>query len=63
MTLNASGATAVPACFAGLQGNIAGMPWPQIAVGALILVTPIALFTVLARRHLLRGMMFDTIKQ
>lgn len=63
MTLNASGATTVPAYFAGLQGNIAGMPWPQIAAGALIFVAPIVLFTVLVRRHLLRGMTFGTIKQ
>ena len=63
MTLNNSGATTVPAYFAGLQGNIEGMPWPQIAAGALIFVIPITFFTVLVRRHLLRGITFGTIKQ
>jgi len=63
MTLNSSGALTVPAYFAGLQGNIEGMPWPQIAAGALIFVAPIVLFTVAVRKHLLRGMTFGTIKQ
>jgi len=63
MTLNSSGAITVPAYFAGLQGNIEGMPWPQIAAGALLFVLPIVVFTVAVRRHLLRGMTFGTIKQ
>lgn len=63
MTLNASSAVTVPAYFAGLQGNIEGMPWPQIAAGALVFVAPIVLFSVLVRRHLLRGVTFGTIKQ
>jgi len=63
MTLNSSGAVTVPAYFAGLQGNIAGMPWPQIAAGALLFVAPIVAFTVLVRKNLLRGMTFGTIKQ
>ncbi len=63
MTLNSSGAVTVPAYFAGLQGNIEGMPWPQIAAGALVFVAPIVAFTVLVRKNLLRGMTFGTIKQ
>jgi len=63
MTLNSSGAVTVPAYFAGLQGNIEGMPWPQIAAGALVFVAPITVFTVLVRKSLLRGMTFGTIKQ
>jgi multiple sugar transport system permease protein len=63
MTLNHSGAITVPAYFAGLQGNLEGMPWPQIAAGALVFVTPIVAFTVLVRRHLLRGITFGTVKQ
>jgi len=63
MTLNSSGAVTVPAYFAGLQGNIEGMPWPQIAAGALLFVLPIVVFTFAVRRHLLRGMTFGTIKQ
>ncbi|HEX6885187.1 MAG TPA: carbohydrate ABC transporter permease [Planctomycetota bacterium] len=63
LTLNHSGAITVPAYFAGLQGNIEGMPWPQVAAGALVFVTPIAAFTVLVRKHLLRGVTFGTIKR
>jgi multiple sugar transport system permease protein len=63
MTLNSSGAVTVPAYFAGLQGNIEGMPWPQVAAGALVFVAPIVAFTVRVRSHLLRGMTFGTIKQ
>ena len=63
MTLNSSRAVTVPAYFAGLQGNIEGMPWPEIAAGALLFVAPIAVFSVLVRGHLLRGVTFGTIKQ
>lgn len=63
MTLNSSGAVTVPAYFAGLQGNIEGMPWPQVAAGALIFVAPIVVFTILVRGHLLRGVTFGTVKQ
>ena len=56
-------AKTVPVYFAGLQGNIDGVPWPQIAAGMMIFVAPIVLFTVLVRKHLLRGVTFGTIKQ
>ena len=63
LALNNAQAVTVPVYFAGLQGNIHGLPWPQIAAGALIFVLPIIVFTVLVRRHLLRGVTFGTIKQ
>ncbi len=63
MTLNNAQAVTVPVYFAGLQGNIQGVPWPQIASGVLIFATPIVVFTILVRRHLLRGVTFGTIKQ
>src|SRR5205085_11295914 len=65
VTLNQTSerAKTVPAYFAGLQGNIQRVPRPQVAAGALLFVPPIALFTVLVRRHLLRGVTFGTIKQ
>jgi len=63
MALNNSRAVTVPVYFAGLQGNIQGVPWPQIAAGALVFVLPVMVFTVLVRRHLLRGVTFGTIKQ
>jgi multiple sugar transport system permease protein len=63
MTLNNAQAVTVPVYFAGLQGNTNGVPWPQIAAGALLFVLPIVIFTVLVRDHLLRGVTFGTIKQ
>lgn len=63
MTLNNQEAVTVPVYFAGLQGNIQGLPWPQIGAGVLLFVAPIVLFTVLVRGHLLRGVTFGTIKR
>jgi len=63
MTLNNYSAVTVPVYFAGFEGNIQGFPWPQLAAGALLFVVPVAVFTVLVRRHLLRGVTFGTIKQ
>lgn len=63
MTLNNQEAVTVPVFFAGLQGNVQGLPWPQIAAGVLLFVIPIAVFTVLVRKHLLRGVTFGTIKR
>jgi multiple sugar transport system permease protein len=64
MTLNSDDAVkTVPPYFSGLQGQIEGLPWPQLAAGALLFVAPIVLFTALVRRHLLRGVTFGTIKQ
>ena len=63
LALNNAQAVTVPVYFAGLQGNIHGLPWPQITAGALIFVVPIIVFTVLVRHHLLRGVTFGTIKQ
>src|SRR5439155_13186592 len=65
MTLNGTGemAKTVPVYFAGLQGQIEGVPWPQVAAGALFFVVPIVVFTILVRTHLLRGVTFGTIKK
>lgn len=64
MTLcNSDRALTVPPYFRGMQGQIEGLPWPQIAAGALLFVVPIIVFTVLVRRHLLRGVTFGTVKQ
>lgn len=63
MTLNNRDAVTVPVYFAGLQGNVQGMPWAQVGAGVLLFVTPIVVFTVLVRRHLLRGVTFGTIKR
>ncbi len=63
LTLNPRNAVTVPVYFAGLPGNIKSIPWHQVAAGCLLFVVPIIVFTVLVRRHLLRGVTFGTIKQ
>jgi multiple sugar transport system permease protein len=63
MTLNNYDAKTVPVYFAGLQGNVEGVPWPQVAAGMMLFVAPIVLFTILVRNHQLRGVTFGTIKQ
>jgi multiple sugar transport system permease protein len=63
MTLNNRDAVTVPVYFAGLQGNVQGLPWSQIGAGVLLFVTPIVAFTIGVRRHLLRGVTFGTIKR
>ena len=63
MTLNNREAVTVPVYFAGLQGNVQGLPWSQIGAGVLLFVLPIILFTVLVRRHLLRGVTLGTVKR
>jgi multiple sugar transport system permease protein len=65
VTLNQTSdyAKTVPVYFAGLQGDVQGIPWPQVAAGAIVFVAPIILFTILIRKHLLRGVTFGTIKQ
>jgi multiple sugar transport system permease protein len=63
LTLNNQRGVTVPVFFAGLQGSINGVPWPQVAAGVLVSVLPIMVFTLLIRRHLLRGVTFGTIKQ
>ncbi len=63
MTLNNFAAQTVPVYFAGLQGNVEGVPWPRIAAGMMIFVAPIVVFVVLVRGHILRGVTFGTVKQ
>jgi multiple sugar transport system permease protein len=63
LTLNNRNAVTAPVYFAGLQGNIEGIPWPQIAAGVILFAVPIVTFTVLVRKHLLRGVTFGTVKQ
>jgi multiple sugar transport system permease protein len=65
VTLNqtSDAAKTVPVYFAGLQGQIEGVPWPQVAAGAIVFVAPMVVFTVLVRKHLLRGVTFGTVKQ
>ena len=63
VTLNNFRAKTVPVYFAGLRGTIQGIPWPQVAAGVLLFAIPIVVFTIVVRKHLLRGITFGTVKQ
>ena len=63
ITLTTEHAKTVPVYFAGLGYDPSGIPWPQIAAGTTLFVLPILVFTVLVRKHLLRGVTFGTVKQ
>jgi multiple sugar transport system permease protein len=63
MTLNDTQAVTVPRYLLGIEGTPRTFPWPQVAAGTILFVAPIVVFTVLVRKHLLRGVTFGTIKQ
>jgi multiple sugar transport system permease protein len=63
VTLTTERAKTVPVYFAGLGYDPSGIPWPQIAAGTTLFVVPILVFTILVRKHLLRGVTFGTVKQ
>ena len=62
MTLNRGAAVTIPTFFEGMKGRTEGIPWPEVAAGALLFVVPIVVFTILVRKHLLRGVTFGTVK-
>jgi len=63
MILNGHGAKTVPVFFLGLQGGVEGIPWNTVSAGSLMFVVPMVVFTIIVRRHLLRGVTFGTVKQ
>jgi len=63
LILNGSGATPVPVFIQGQLGDVRGVPWGELAAGALLFVTPVVVFTFLVRKHLLRGVTFGAIKR
>jgi multiple sugar transport system permease protein len=40
-----------------------GMDWPAVAAGTTIFVVPILVFTILLRKHLLRGITFGAVRK
>ena len=40
-----------------------GQDWPAVAAGTTLFLAPIALFTVLLRKHLLRGITFGAVRR
>jgi multiple sugar transport system permease protein len=59
----ADGSMTAPVILKSLLGRTTGIPWALLAAGALIMAVPVIVFTVLVRKHILRGMTFGTIKQ
>ncbi|NBW26211.1 MAG: carbohydrate ABC transporter permease, partial [Betaproteobacteria bacterium] len=40
-----------------------GMDWPAVAAGTTLFLVPILVFTVLLRKHLLRGITFGAVRK
>ena len=40
-----------------------GKDWPAVAAGATLFLVPIMLFTILLRKHLLRGITFGAVRK
>ena len=43
--------------------GVGGQDWPAVAAGATIFLLPVVVFTILLRRHLLRGITFGAVRK
>lgn len=43
--------------------GIGGLDWPAVAAGATIFLMPVMIFTILLRKHLLRGITFGAVRK
>lgn len=43
--------------------GIGGLDWPAVAAGATIFLVPVMVFTILLRKHLLRGITFGAVRK
>jgi multiple sugar transport system permease protein len=43
--------------------GVGGLDWPAVAAGATLFLLPVMLFTILLRRHLLRGITFGAVRK
>ncbi|MEM7047962.1 MAG: carbohydrate ABC transporter permease [Pseudomonadota bacterium] len=43
--------------------GVGGMDWPAVASGASLFVIPVLIFTILLRKHLLRGITFGAVRK
>ena len=43
--------------------GVSGQDWPAVAAGATIFLLPVMIFTILLRKHLLRGITFGAVRK
>jgi multiple sugar transport system permease protein len=43
--------------------GVGGMDWPAVAAGATLFLLPVMIFTILLRKHLLRGITFGAVRK
>lgn len=62
LMMTTKNARTAPPSLASRMGS-SGVEWGQIAAGAFIFLLPVAVFTFIMRKHLLRGVTFGAIKR
>jgi len=62
LLLSSSDAQTMPPFIPFIIGE-GGQDWPAVAAGTTLFLAPIALFTVLLRKHLLRGITFGAVRR
>lgn len=62
LTLTQTHAVTMPVYLQAVVGDTSRQPWGPMAAGALLFMTPIVVFSLLMRKHLLRGITFGAVK-